>query len=318
MRAMPPPAAPRAVQVARFSDAAALEAAAPWGRCAITPLHPAFAADLVALDLDDIRLESGRCSPAAVVGVRPPGSVAIVLPLDAPGRVRLMGRPAAAHMLFACGPGAAFEVVATQEARWALVALPAAACGRLLGIPAGSCVARAGAIALYRADPVAWRGLAVLLGQAARVARRSPEIFDVAETRRSLRASVIEALHPLLARAPDGHAKCPIRPAPPGARRIVHAAVDLLGADPARAAGPAPLAAAIGVAEPRLRRAFLDILGMTPDRYLLRRRLLMARAALRVPEAPSVPEVAAAHGFGHPRQVHRAYRALFAEAPARG
>ena len=102
---------------------------------------------------------------------------------------------------------------------------------------------------------------------------------------------------------PPGYAACP---------------VELGAAPPAEVSGPSAAAAAIGVAEERLRSAFVAILGMSARRYLLTRRLVMARASLRSPgpgRRTAVAEVAAAHGFGDIGGFSRLYRAMFGEAP---
>jgi transcriptional regulator GlxA family with amidase domain len=105
--------------------------------------------------------------------------------------------------------------------------------------------------------------------------------------------------------------------ASPALRRILRAADDYLHANPAGVADLAQLSVAIGAPEARLRSAFLVILGISVTRYLLVRRLLLVRAALRSPDRPWTPveEVASAHGFWNQHRFQRAYRAMFGEAP---
>lgn len=252
--------------MAAFASPRLLEAAAPWGRFHATPLRGPFAARLLDIHLDGVVVEAGCCSPSVVVGTLAPDMAAVLLPLDGAGGMLLEGRRIGPCSLFVCGPGARYSVVLRRRARWVLVLLPGTALAMLGGVAARSAILRPGAVALYRAAPAAWQELASLLRDAATVARRSPAVFDVAEARRSLRHSVLETLGDLLRPAPPGEAKQRLRLARPDQRRVVHAALDLLGQD---AASPdvAGLAAALGLRASRLESAAQAVLGMSLDLY---------------------------------------------------
>jgi AraC family ethanolamine operon transcriptional activator len=167
------------------------------------------------------------------------------------------------------------------------------------------------------ADPGAWIRAAALLRDAAEVMAQDPDVFQVAEARRSLRASVLEACDELLAGPYGGRRPRELPIASPSLRRLLRAADDYLHANPACAADLAQLSVAISTPEARLRSAFLAILGISVTRYLLVRRLILVRAALRSPDCSwaSVEDAALAHGFWNGQRFQRAYRAMFGEAP---
>jgi transcriptional regulator GlxA family with amidase domain len=78
------------------------------------------------------------------------------------------------------------------------------------------------------------------------------------------------------------------------------------------------LCAAIGVPERTLRMCCAEFLGMGPTRYLLLRRLNMARSALRRanPANASVAEIARAYQFHEPGRFAVTYRTVFGEKPS--
>jgi transcriptional regulator GlxA family with amidase domain len=86
--------------------------------------------------------------------------------------------------------------------------------------------------------------------------------------------------------------------------------------------GPQPnmpaLCQAVGVPERTLRVCCTEFLGMSPTRYLLLRRLNMARSALRRadPTTASVAEIARTHQFLEPGRFAVTYRTIFGEMPS--
>jgi transcriptional regulator GlxA family with amidase domain len=78
------------------------------------------------------------------------------------------------------------------------------------------------------------------------------------------------------------------------------------------------LCSAIGVSERTLRTCCTEFLGMSPTRYLLLRRLNMARSALRRadPATASVAEIARTHQFLEPGRFAVTYRTVFGEMPS--
>jgi AraC-like DNA-binding protein len=78
------------------------------------------------------------------------------------------------------------------------------------------------------------------------------------------------------------------------------------------------LCSAIGVPERTLRACCAEFLGVSPARYLLLRRLNMARSALRRadPATASVAEIARIHQFMEPGRFAVTYRTIFGEMPS--
>lgn len=76
------------------------------------------------------------------------------------------------------------------------------------------------------------------------------------------------------------------------------------------------LAKAVGVSHETLRRIFLERYGIAPARYLMLKRLYLARSRLRSGEMASVTEVAASCGFWEPSRFSSRYKALFGELPS--
>ena len=75
---------------------------------------------------------------------------------------------------------------------------------------------------------------------------------------------------------------------------------------------------AIGISERTLRICCQEHLGMGPKRYLLLRRMHLARRALReaVPDATSVTDVATRYGFWQLGRFAVEYQSLFGESPS--
>jgi AraC-like DNA-binding protein len=303
------------VRIRSLAEAGDLPLEQDDGACRATPLQPyPFLLRTSNLDLSGLTLQIGCSTPLAVLGAVPTATAWLLLPLEGRSTLLLGGRIAETDGVAAFGAGADYEMANRADASWGLVAIPAAELVPLLSPPGGSPIRRPGAGAWLRADPGAWTRACMLMQDAAAVMEMDPGVFEVDEARRSLRAEVLGACYDLLAGPVEAAAP---RRASSSLRRIVRTADDCLAAHPAQACDAAALAAAIGVSEAQLRSAFLAILGISTARYLLLRRLVMARTALLTPGHPraSVQETALALGFWNRRGFERAYRAMFGEAP---
>jgi AraC-like DNA-binding protein len=158
---------------------------------------------------------------------------------------------------------------------------------------------------------------------AAHLRRLHAEACHLAETKPRVLA------HPEVARALEHdllHALVECLTADAGPDRAVrqrHANVmarfeDALAAHSGRQRPLPELCAAIGVPERTLRARCADVLGMSPSRYLLLRRLNLVRAALRQvdPATATVAQQARQHGFSELGRFAASYRATFGETPS--
>jgi len=100
---------------------------------------------------------------------------------------------------------------------------------------------------------------------------------------------------------------------PPAA--VARCAREILDDDPARVIGIAVVAATVGVTTAHLVRSFTRSYGIAPHRYLLGRRLDVARRRLLADEAPA--DVALATGFYDQAHLNRHFRRLLATTPGR-
>jgi AraC-like DNA-binding protein len=151
-----------------------------------------------------------------------------------------------------------------------------------------------------------------LHGKICDLAARTPSILSHSEAMRALENEVLHALVNCLAGSGD-HVS--------GLRRhvdIIDAFEQVLTlrlSEPLTVAG---MSAEIGVPERTLRACCLEILGMSPSRYLRLRRLNMVRAALqRAKPAPgAIAELAKRYGFSELGRFATCYRETFGETPS--
>lgn len=101
----------------------------------------------------------------------------------------------------------------------------------------------------------------------------------------------------------------------PAPALVARRAREVLDADPVTVAGLAAVARTLGVSTPHLVRAFTRSYGIPPHRYLLGRRLDLARHRLLAGEPPA--EVAAATGFHDQAHLTRHFKRLLAVTPGR-
>jgi len=107
--------------------------------------------------------------------------------------------------------------------------------------------------------------------------------------------------------------------------RAVERARQLLDAECTRAVHSSELESLTGLTRHDLARQFRIALGTSPHRYLLMRRLDVARARLLIPEGtrgtllgrPSLTDIAAETGFADQAHFTRAFRAAFGMTPGR-
>ena len=200
------------------------------------------------------------------------------------------------------------------ESQWGLISLPPeqlAACGKAL---TGRKITSPPAGRVLRPSRSAATRLLRLHSKACRLAEKRHELIANPEVARALEQELLHALvNCLTADGANGNRKTQLHHAD-----IMVRFEDALAAH----SGPQPnmpaLCSAVGVPERTLRVCCTEFLGMSPTRYLLLRRLNMARSALRRadPATASVAEIARDHQFLEPGRFAVTYRAIFGEMPS--
>jgi AraC-like DNA-binding protein len=104
------------------------------------------------------------------------------------------------------------------------------------------------------------------------------------------------------------------RPALPRAAMIRHLS-EMLDADQDQPTYAGELARAVGVSDATLRRMFIELFGMAPARYLMTKRLYLARQRLRSGQFDTVGQVAESCGFWDQGRFAGRYKSLFGELP---
>lgn len=177
--------------------------------------------------------------------------------------------------------------------------------GRELGIASGE---------VLRPSSRALAALQSLIEDARRVAHVAPEVFEADEARRALEQSL---LHALIGCLEDGAQRS--EPATSARRAQIMARFEaVVEANAARPMHLGELCRHLGVPERTLRKCCQEHLGMSPHRYLLRRRIHLARKALLRgnPNASTVTSIATSHGFWELGRFAVVYRAMFGELPS--
>jgi AraC-like DNA-binding protein len=200
------------------------------------------------------------------------------------------------------------------ESQWGLMSLPPeqlAACGKAL---TGRKITSPPVGRVLRPSQSDASRLLRLHFKACRLAETKNKLIANPEVARALEQELLHALvNCLTANDANGNRKT----------RRLHADIMVRFEDALSAyRGPKlkmpALCTAIGVPERTLRVRCAEFLGMSPTRYLLLRRLNMARSALRRanPATASVAEIARIHQFQEPGRFAVTYRTVFGEMPS--
>jgi AraC-like DNA-binding protein len=200
------------------------------------------------------------------------------------------------------------------ESQWGLISLPPeqlVACGKAL---TGLKITSPPVARVLRPSRGAAARLLRLHSKACRLAETKHELIANPEVARALEQELLHALvNCLTAEDANGNPKT----------RRHHADImvrfeDALTAHIGRQLNMPALCSAIGVPERTLRVCCSEFLGMSPTRYLLLRRLNMARSALRRadPATASVAEIARRCQFPELGRFAVAYRTIFGEMPS--
>jgi len=167
---------------------------------------------------------------------------------------------------------------------------------------------------LITPPPAAMARLQRLHAAAGHLAEVAPEIIANPEAARGLEQALIEAMIGCLGNREVGEDSVAQRQHELIMRRF-HRVVEENSDHPLFLL---EICTAIGVSDRTLRLCCQEHLGMGPKRYLLLRRLQLARRALRetAPSAATVTEIATRYGFWHFGRFAGAYRSLYGEMPS--
>ena len=167
---------------------------------------------------------------------------------------------------------------------------------------------------LITPSPSAMARLQRLHAAAAQLAEDAPEVIAHPEAARGFEQALIEALVDCLREGARYEDRSTLRHHAAILRRFRKAVKE----NPEQPLYIPELCTAIGVSDRTLRVCCQEQLGMSPKRYLLLRRMHLARQALRdgSPGATTVTEIATQYGFWQFGRFAGAYRSLFGEAPS--
>ena len=280
-----------------------------------------FQASLATLELGDVMIQTGRCSPMVGIGlVLPAGRVFVQLPYAGVEGFRLNGRPLQHGQFALYREGGSFERASVQETRHLALAVPADLAERLLYTRSAGMRIRSGGPQLHRADTADWHRVARIAEAAYETIAGDPGAFDGTEPQRAMRDLMIDAARGLIERSDGWEADLRDGRITSKRRRIVAEADDYIHAHVARPIYTEQLCAALGISASALADAFRATFGMKPHRFLKLRRLAMVRAAIRAEAAQGsmalVKTIALSHGFWHLGQFAHDYRALYGETPS--
>jgi AraC-like DNA-binding protein len=167
---------------------------------------------------------------------------------------------------------------------------------------------------LITPPPTAMARLQRLHAAAGQLAEDAPEIIDNPEAARGLEQLLIHALVECLSIGKANESSLA-----QGQHAIVMRRFwRVVEENPEQPLYLPEICRAIRVPDRTLRMCCQEHLGMAPKRYLLLRRIHLARRALRQahPDAASVTDIATRYGFWQLGRFAVAYQALFGEAPA--
>jgi AraC-like DNA-binding protein len=167
---------------------------------------------------------------------------------------------------------------------------------------------------LVTPQPSAMARLQRLHAAAGHLAEEAPEVILNADAARGLEQALVEAMISCLSEGHVGEERSALRHHATILRRFRRAVEE----NPDQALYIPELCKAIAVSDRTLRVCCQEQLGMSPKRYLLLRRMHLARRALREssPGIATVTEIATQYGFWQLGRFAGEYRALFGETPS--
>jgi len=162
--------------------------------------------------------------------------------------------------------------------------------------------------------PAAMARLQRLHSAAGHLAEEAPAVIADPDAARGLEQALIEAMVACLGKGQIGEDTVAKR----RHELIIRRFRRVLEENPGQVLYLPEICAAVGVSDRTLRRCCQEHLGMGPKRYLLLRRLQLARRALREvgSSMATVTEIATRYGFWHFGRFAGAYQSIFGEMPS--
>jgi AraC-like DNA-binding protein len=273
-----------------------------------------FGATLTRIDLPRLWMQRGSESTARIASVTVTADRMMLHFMARRDRSEIIdGRELAPGVIQLARLGQYFHYRTAGASEWAAMSLSPHVLGESAARQIGRDI-RFDAGSFVRPMPAAFERLLKLHTRAAALAADAPELLAADATARTLEHALVQAMIAVL----DGAG-----PEPDSSARRRHSVLiarfaRVLEANPDQVLHMPDVCRAIGVSERGLRQICQDHLGMGPKRYLLLRRMHLARRALRhaSPPAATVTETAMSFGFWELGRFAASYRQLFGEAPS--
>jgi AraC-like DNA-binding protein len=279
---------------------------------ALEPSH--FDGSVSCVEFGDVAVEIVRTSPALLMQRAISGRAGCLLMLEGADRAKWDGRSVDRCEVAALTDETTLVASFYDPFTSAFVSTSQDDAEAILGPWAWTKGGR-GALPVQRPLRPAHARLSACVRKIERVARYAPHVLRDDRGRTALRASLIDGMQGLC--KPSEEAKADSTRAT-RRHRIVRLTDEYLCANPIRAVYTDDLCQALGVSASALHKAFQDVFGISPHRYLKLRRMSLVRAALLSPSGPwrSVKAAALSYGFWHLGQFAQDYRETYGELPS--
>ena len=302
--------------VRTFTDADDYAAAFRGGTVEVTVIgHGNFAAKLTRIDLHRLTMQRASDNLPRIYHVDGWGGRAVVGFSTHTGPALLHGgRELHSSDIIRCSADPSFHQRSSGSAGLASISLSLEEMDSVGRTMAGRDLTPPRDTLIFTPLPAALTKLQRLHAAAAHLAETAPEIIANADAARGLEQALIEAMVDCLGNdepREDSVAQRQHELIMRRFRRVVEENSDQPLYVP-------EFCKSIGVSERTLRVCCQEQLGLGPKRYLLFRRLHLARRALRAGSsaATTVTEIATRYGFWHFGRFAREYRSLFGESPS--
>lgn len=298
--------------VASFDDSEALSKALDHARVRAMQIRPgSFSASLRRHSLGSWSFQfiDFHAGVSACSGDAAPDRPMLFIPLAAPAGCRLLGGEMSASSIGVYAPGAEHADMSVGGLSAVVVAPPkslfqdAKERGEILDLQRSGAEHR-------QLGTAAAAALRQALRQVDAIVDKRPAPSICRELDDTLTTSFINAMSTAAPSRSIGRT-----PLPRG--RILRRLVDELAAHDGDVLFASELAARAGISQPTLHRVFHEWFGLPPAKYLLLRRLYLARARLRSGEYKTVTEVAETCCFSDQSRFAKRYKVLFGELPSR-